>query len=162
MLRAAVPAVRAARRSAAGGLPRGAAARCALRVLVLLALAGLASGGIHKVHRGKHKAASRRDRREAANDNLAQASGGMCPYMEDQPFVEYFECVPCALRAARSRPPACAYACSARFTPRSTELNVSRWDGRSMDGLFHCNRGTDEYCTLVRLVCAARRIRADG
>ena len=161
MLAASAPGVRAARGSALGARPRGGAARCALRLLVLLALAGLASGGIHKVHRGKHKAASRRDRREAANDNLAQASGGMCHYMEDQPFVEYFECVPCALRAARSRPPACAYACATHFA-RSTELNVSRWDGRSMDGLFHCNRGTDEYCTMVRVVHAARRVRADG
>ena len=158
MLLAAVPAVRAARRSAAGGLPRGAAARSALRVLVLLALAGLASGGIHKVHLGKHKAASRRHRREAAGENLAQATGGMCHYMESAPFVEYFECVPCVTGAALSLRPARAHACATRFAPRSTELNVSRWDGRSMDGLFHCNRGTDEYCTMVRPAQAMRSV----
>ena len=27
-----------------------------------------------------------------------------------------------------------------------------------MDGLFHCNRGTDEYCTMVRPAHAMRNV----
>ena len=97
MLHASVPAVRATRRSAAVGRWRGTAGRSALRFLLVLALAGLASGGMHKVHLGKHEAASRRHRREAAGENLEEATGGMCHYLEDAPFVEYFECVPCVM-----------------------------------------------------------------
>ena len=92
----------------------------ALRALLLVALAALASAG--KVHRGKHEAASRRDRRAAFSDTLQSATGGMCNFMEDAPFEELFD----------------------------TTLNETRWDAASMDGLFHCHRGTAEYCTMAR------------
>lgn len=76
----------------------------------------------HKSHRGKHEAASRRQRKAAFGESLLQATGGMCHYLEDSPFQDFFD----------------------------EPLNTSRWDERSLDGLFHCNRGTDEYVRAPR------------
>ena len=99
------------RAACAGASPAPLLSR-ALRALLLAALVAAASGR-DKMHRGKHEAASRRDRRAALGETLEQATGGMCHYLEAAPFVDYF----------------------------NTPLNISRWDGRSMDGLFHCHRG---------------------
>lgn len=96
-------------RAAAARPPRARCCASALRLIVLAALAALATGA-GKAHRGKHTAASRRDRREAFSNSLEAATGGMCHFMEETPFVEYF----------------------------NSELNETRWDGESMDGLFQC------------------------
>jgi hypothetical protein len=99
---------RNADRRAAASRPHARCCAAALHLIVLAALAALASGS-GKAHRGKHTAASRHDRREAFSNSLEAATGGMCHFMEDTPFVEYF----------------------------NSELNETRWDGDSMDGLFH-------------------------
>jgi hypothetical protein len=83
----------------------------------------------HKLHRGKHHAASRHARKEALGVSLLKATGGMCHYMETAAFEETF----------------------------TEELNVSRWDPRSLDGLFHCNRGTDEYVRACVVLCCRKR-----
>ncbi len=76
----------------------------------------------HASHvRGKKHAASRRARHASgallSGDTLLEATAGMCNFMETEPFEEYFQ----------------------------KDLNATRWDLSSMSGLFHCNRGTDEY-----------------
>jgi hypothetical protein len=128
------------RAATARALPRRAAPPPALlRLCLLAALLAVGSADTaleasatkieHKSHKGKHKAASRRQRKAAFGESLEQATGGMCHYMESEPFQEFF----------------------------SDELNISRWDERSMNGLFHCNRGTDEYVRAPPALRAACR-----
>jgi hypothetical protein len=108
----------------APGRHRAAGAARLLALLALLACAGAAPAAaakkvVHRDHRGKHRAADRRTRRQSASlsESLIKATGGMCHYMEAEAFEEYF----------------------------NGEMNTTRWDEKSMSGLFHCNRGTDEY-----------------
>jgi hypothetical protein len=108
---------------------RALAVALALALLACCARVCVAKGtavnkAAHKLHRGKHRAASRHDRKAALGVSLLKATGGMCHYMEADAFEETF----------------------------TEELNVSRWDPRSLDGLFHCNRGTDEYVRPRRVV----------
>jgi hypothetical protein len=131
------------------GAPRGAAPSPPRRSLLLLLLVALllpaafakapTGSSAHRAEhaarvRGKKHAASRRARSSSATAGgassassasaaLLEATGGMCNFMETEPFEEYFQ----------------------------TDLNATRWDLDSMEGLFHCNRGTDEY--VRRPVC---------
>ena len=113
------------------------AARCA-RVLLLLGAAaprGTAAASASRAHREAHRervrhdkhAADRRDRAGASavvgsgDSALQEATAGMCNFMEREPFEEYFQ----------------------------EDINATRWDLSSMNGLFHCNRGTDRFCTMA-------------
>jgi len=72
--------------------------------------------------RGKTHAASRKTRLAGAppGESLLKQTSGMCHYMEHSPWVDYFH-----------------------------ELNTTRWDPSSMNGLFHCHPGEDSTCTMA-------------
>jgi hypothetical protein len=72
--------------------------------------------------RGKSHAASRKTREGAAppGESLLKQTSGMCHYIDHSPWTDFFQ-----------------------------ELNTTRWDPRSMDGLFHCHKGEDSSCTMA-------------
>ena len=72
--------------------------------------------------RGKSKAADRKTREAGAppGESLLKQTSGMCHYIDHSPWVDFFH-----------------------------ELNTTRWDASSMDGLFHCHKGEDSSCTMA-------------
>ena len=72
--------------------------------------------------RGKSHAASRKTREGGAppGESLLKQTSGMCHYIDHSPWTDFFH-----------------------------ELNTTRWDASSMDGLFHCHKGEDSSCTMA-------------
>lgn len=105
---------------------------CRLLLLSLLALLWqpvalrAAKDGAHAAkHQGRKHAASWRDRvlgsrHRRHQEKLLESTDGKCHFLLDA-FDDTFEEV----------------------------LNTTRWDGDSVDGLFHCNRGTNAECTMA-------------
>ena len=136
--------MRAAASDASPRVPRLFAALLVVALAAAVPRGAAAPSSASRAHRSAHRENVRHakhvaDRRDRLSESAAVGSGGdtalldatagMCNFMEREAFTEYFQ----------------------------KEMNTTRWDLDSMNGLFHCNRGTDEYCTMGAARRAARR-----